>query len=52
MPPGSLGGRIVEALSTVIQARCHGFGGAYLPTWEMPLDNPHIWLGWNLLSRN
>jgi cytidylate kinase len=42
MPPGSLGGRIVEALSYNYPSQSLpdvAFTGAYLPTWEMPLDN-------------
>lgn len=36
MPPGSLLGRIVEALGRTGGA---GFEGAYLPLWEIPLDD-------------
>ena len=40
MPPGSLWGRIEEALD---KAGTYGFGeafpGAYLPVWEIPLNN-------------
>ena len=42
MPPGSLGGRIVEALSYNYPSQSLpdvAYTGAYLPTWEMPLDN-------------
>ena len=42
MPPGSLGGRIVEALSYDYPSQSLpdvAYTGAYLPTWEMPLDN-------------
>ena len=42
MPPGSLGGRIVEALSFNYPSQSLpdvAYAGAYLPTWEMPLDN-------------
>jgi cytidylate kinase len=38
MPPGTLGGRIAEALGHTYPIG-DGFGGAYLPTWEIPLDN-------------
>jgi cytidylate kinase len=38
MPPGTLGGRIAEALAHTYPIG-DGFGGAYLPTWEIPLDN-------------
>ncbi len=34
MPPGTLGGRIAEALE-----RSGTYQGAYLPSWEMPLDD-------------
>ena len=36
MPPGSLLGRIVEALERIGGA---GYEGAYLPLWQMPLDD-------------
>jgi cytidylate kinase len=42
IPPGSLGGRIVEALSYNYPSQSLpdvAYTGAYLPTWEMPLDN-------------
>ena len=42
MPPGSMGGRIVEALSYNYPSQSLpdvAYTGAYLPTWEMPLDN-------------
>jgi hypothetical protein len=42
MPPGSLGGRIVEALGYSYPSQNLpdvAYTGAYLPTWEMPLDN-------------
>ena len=53
MPPGSLGGRIVEALSYGYPSQMPyiGYTGAYLPTWEMPMDNPNIWMGWNLFKK-
>ena len=38
MPPGTLGGRIAEALGHTYPIG-DGFGGAYLPTWEIPLDD-------------
>jgi cytidylate kinase len=34
MPPGTLGGRILEALEHI-----GAYQGAYLPTWEIPLDD-------------
>ncbi len=47
MPPGSLVGRIVEALSYSYPSQMPdvGYTGAYLPTWEMPLDNPQYLVG-------
>ncbi|MBI2830958.1 MAG: cytidylate kinase-like family protein [Chloroflexi bacterium] len=36
MPPGTLLGRIAEALG-----RSYGFEGVGLPPWEMPLDDAH-----------
>src|SRR4030042_5567530 len=36
MPPGSLLGRIVEALG---RSGGVGFEGAYLPLWQIPLDD-------------
>jgi Cytidylate kinase-like family len=42
MPLGSLGGRIVEALSHGYSNQNYpdvGYAGAYLPTWELPMDN-------------
>ena len=43
MPPGTLGGRIADALAHTYPIG-DGFGGAYLPTWEIPLDNT-LYLG-------
>ena len=37
MPPGTLGGRILEALSRSYPGV--GYGGAYMPVWEIPLDD-------------
>ena len=47
MPPGSLGGRIVEALRYGYPSQMPyvGYTGAYLPTWEMPMDNPQYLVG-------
>ena len=42
MPPGSLGGDIVEALSYNCPSQSLpdvGYTGSYLPTWEIPLNN-------------
>jgi len=42
IPPGSLRGRIVEALSYSYPSQSLpdvAYTGPYLPTWEMPLDN-------------
>ena len=40
MPPSTLLGRIVEALG-----RSGDYKGAYLPTWQMPLDNTRYLAG-------
>ena len=37
MPPGSLRGRILEALSHTYPGT--GYTGAYAPTWEIPRDD-------------
>jgi cytidylate kinase len=40
MPPGTLLGRIAEVLAVAGSYGVgEGFGGAYLPTWEMPLND-------------
>lgn len=47
-PPGSLGGRILEALSENYPSQNYpdvGFAGAYLPTWELPMDNTQYLAG-------
>jgi cytidylate kinase len=44
MPPGTLGGRIAEALARTYPIG-DGFGGAYLPTWEIPLDDARYLAG-------
>lgn len=38
MPPGTLGGRILEALSHSYPAGI-GYSGAYAPAWEIPPDD-------------
>jgi cytidylate kinase len=41
-PAGTLGGKIVEAFShygAAMGGAAHGFQGAYLPAWEIPLDD-------------
>jgi cytidylate kinase len=47
MPPGSLLGRIAEALGRgyAISASAQTYATSYLPTWEMPLDNTNYLLG-------
>jgi cytidylate kinase len=44
MPNGSLFGRIVEALGRAYPAVA-GYSGAYLPTWELPLDDAAYFVG-------
>ena len=44
MPPGTLGGRIAEALGHTYPIG-DGFGGAYLPTWEIPPDDARYLVG-------
>jgi cytidylate kinase len=44
MPPGTLLGRIAEALGHSY-ALGNGYTGAYLPTYEMPLDDAHYLSG-------
>ncbi len=38
-PPGTLLGRIAESLAHVYSIGIDGYFGAYMPTWEMVLDN-------------
>jgi len=44
MPPVTLVGRIAEALGHTYPIG-DGIGGAYLPTWEIPLDDAHYLVG-------
>jgi cytidylate kinase len=44
MPPGTLLGRVAEDLGHAYPIG-DGFGGAYLPTWEIPLDDAHYLVG-------
>ena len=47
MPPGTLLGRIAEALGRGFAASGYAgmYAGAYLPTWEMPLDDAQYLTG-------
>jgi len=48
MPPGTLLGRIAEALGrgfAMSGGSADMYAGAYLPTWEMPLDDAHYLTG-------
>jgi cytidylate kinase len=49
MPPGSLGGKIAEALSHYgdMGGGALGFQGVYLPVWEIPLDDTRYLAGLN-----
>ncbi len=38
-PPGTLWGRIAESLAHVYPISTEGYLGAYMPTWDMVLDN-------------
>ena len=40
MPPGTLGGRILEALD-----RSGAYQGTYIPTWDVPLCDTGYLLG-------
>jgi len=44
MPPGTLIGRIMDALGHSYPTGI-GYSGAYLPTWEIPLDNVSYLVG-------
>jgi cytidylate kinase len=47
MPPGTLLGRVAEALGRGFAASGYAgmYAGAYLPTWEMPLDDARYLAG-------
>jgi cytidylate kinase len=49
MPPGSLAGKIVEAFANygAMGGGFSGFQGAYLPAWEIPLDDASYLAGLN-----
>lgn len=44
MPPGTLGGRILEALSRTYPIGV-GYAGAYIPAWEIPLNDANYFVG-------